>query len=105
MPIKTPFRNMSDLENSLEDLLDDIHHLGIDGERPTETFANAPLLQDWSLAAMGSPCLVGSVSGHPLLGNRRRIHTSQLMYFDVEQNWARTWSRYYRLGKPNVPSH
>lgn len=100
MPIETPFSSITDLRNDLDDLLRDIHHLEDDGRPPSDIVVHAPLLQDWSLATLLCPCLIGRVTDHPLLGDRRNIHTSQLMAFDTEQGWARTWSRFYRLGPP-----
>jgi hypothetical protein len=98
MSIKTPFSNIISLRNSLDDLLHDIHHLQVHGRPASDALVRAPLLQNWSLATLLCPCLIGRVTGHPLLGDRRNIHTSQLMAFDTEQGWARTWSRIYRLG-------
>jgi hypothetical protein len=42
--------------------------------------------------------LVGRVEGHPVLGSRW-IRTSQLHHFDELRSFARTLSRYYRLGR------
>ena len=46
------------------------------------------------------PVLVGSVAGHPQLGDSRMIRTSQLIWLDRNRKWARTWNRVYRLGEP-----
>jgi hypothetical protein len=43
------------------------------------------------------PCLIGRARGQPLPGDRPNFRTSQLIAFDIEQGWARTWSRVYRL--------
>ncbi|WP_354670364.1 DUF6634 family protein [Paracoccus sp. TOH] len=63
--------------------------------------AQAPVLSDWKAAI--SPCghimLWGEVTDHPLLGNAS-IHTSQLIAIDPKAGWARTASRWYRLGRP-----
>lgn len=40
----------------------------------------------------------GAVVGHPLLGDLSHIHTSELFAIGEAAGWARTWSRYYRLG-------
>ncbi|WJS83919.1 DUF6634 family protein [Paracoccus sp. TOH] len=62
--------------------------------------AQAPVLSDWKAAI--SPdrhmMLWGEVTDHPLLGNAS-IHTSQLIAIDPEAGWARTASRWYRLGR------
>lgn len=101
MPIETPFQNILALQNALADLSHDIHDIRVHGRPSHSALVNAPWLENWSSAALFSPCLLGEVTGHPLLGNRPRIHTSQLMILDTEQGWARTWSRFYRLGAPH----
>lgn len=98
MPIETTFRNIVALQSDLADLLRDVHDLRVHGRPTLSPLNEAPLLEDWSAAALFTPCLTGSVTGHPLLGSRPRIRTSQLVAFDIERGWARTWSRYYRLG-------
>ena len=46
------------------------------------------------------PCLLGDIQGHPLLRGPR-IETSELWAFAPELGWARTMSRFYRLGRPH----
>ena len=100
MPIETPFWNIFALESALFALSHDIHELRAYGRPSQSSLSNAPRLENWCSAALFSPCLVGEVTGHPLLGDRPRIHTSQLMVMDAERGWARSWSRFYRLGEP-----
>jgi hypothetical protein len=85
----------------LRSLTDDLDRLR-SGHGPTaDELAAAPLLDLWQPAAKADPCLVGASSGHPLLpGDGRLIHTSALWAFDREAGWARTLSRWYRLGTP-----
>lgn len=77
------------------------------GATPTpsdEELAEAPLLRRWALARVQGDvglALVGSVKGHPLLGDRPAIVTSELVAFVPEQGWAVTRSRVYRL----APQH
>lgn len=49
--------------------------------------------QDW----LGYTLLIGKVSGHPLLEGPS-IYTSPLLRIDPFHEWARTYSRFYRLG-------
>ncbi|KGJ06000.1 ATP-dependent Lon protease [Paracoccus versutus] len=65
-----------------------------------EVLAQAPILSDWKAAISpgGHVMLWGEVVDHPLLGNAS-IHTSQLIAIDPEAGWARTASRWYRLGR------
>lgn len=60
----------------------------------------APLLSNWSLARVQGDvglALVGSVRGHPRLGDRPAIVTSELIAFCPDDGWAVTRSRVYRL--------
>lgn len=70
---------------------------------PPECLADgaAPVLDRWRSAVTFAPCLVGLSTGHPLLpGQDRPIHTSDLWLIDKDHGWARTLSRWYRLGRP-----
>ena len=61
----------------------------------------APLLNQWELAQRAAVCLVGRSNGHPLLpGVGRQIATSDLWLLSSDRRWARTLSRWYRLGEP-----
>jgi hypothetical protein len=79
------------------------------GKEPSSLeLQNAPTLENWSTAIGHSGraedhlsllmVLQGSVSGHPSLPDGHVIHTSQVIWFDRNQKWARTWNRLYRLG-------
>lgn len=62
---------------------------------------HAPLLDRWVLAKRGAPCLAGLSTGHPeLVGENRPIATSELWLLSKDRTWARTLSRWYRLGRP-----
>jgi len=72
-----------------------------DGYRPVEAdLAGAPLISGWILDTdvRGMTRLVGSVTGHPVLGERDLISTSVVLAMSVTDGWARTVSRYYLLG-------
>lgn len=72
-----------------------------DNGRPDDAILrNAPILNRWTMAFAPTACLIGSVSGHPRLGTSPLIHTSELIAIDELAGWARTWSRFYRLGIP-----
>lgn len=69
-----------------------------DGGMPTaEQLREAPVLRDHSYSEHRVPCIEGVVVGHPLLGDGRRIKTSQLFCVDPSLRWIRTLSRFYRL--------
>jgi hypothetical protein len=64
-----------------------------------DDMAVAPALNDWQAIMMRySCCLAGEVSGHPWLNGP--ITTSALIVLDPGLTWARTMSRFYRLGSP-----
>ena len=82
----------------------------LNGETPPPPeLAQAPLLESWRVTIVHIkrdadplrmlPVLVGSVAGHPQLGDSRTIRTSQLIWLDRNRKWARTWNRVYRLGE------
>jgi hypothetical protein len=104
MSVITQCGSLNSLQDSLTSLLCDIDDLQI-GELPRSIDLNAaPAIDQWSYGLVPARCIVGSVRGHPILSNRARIHTSQLVLIDPEEGWARTWSRYYRLGAPERPA-
>jgi hypothetical protein len=104
MSVVTQCGSLKCLEDSLTSLLRDIRDLRV-GELPRSMdLEAAPTIEQWSHGLTPARCIVGSVRGHPILGNRARVHTSQLILIDPEHGWARTWSRYYRLGKPEGPA-
>jgi hypothetical protein len=60
----------------------------------------APTLSPWSAVLdpeYGGAILVGAQNGHPTLRGRF-INTSRLCGLDTEGAWARTSTRWYRLG-------
>lgn len=70
---------------------------------PPEVLAgdDAPVLDRWILAKRGAPCLAGLSMGHPeLVGESRPICTSELWLLSKDRAWARSLSRWYRLGRP-----
>lgn len=71
------------------------------GVPPERLAADQSILERWVLAHRPAPCLAGLSSGHPLLpGEARPIVTSDLCLIAEDQTWARTLSRWYRLGRP-----
>ncbi len=60
-----------------------------------------PILDRWMFGNRVVPCLVGLSTGHPdLVGLNRAIATSDVWLMSHDRNWARTLSRWYRLGRP-----
>jgi hypothetical protein len=100
MSLITQRGSLKSLEDDLTRLLSDIRSLRAGGLPHSEDLRGAPIIEQWSCGLIPAGCIVGSVRGHPILGNRARIHTSHLVFIDPDHGWARTWSRYYRLGAP-----
>jgi hypothetical protein len=104
MSVITQRGNLKFLQDSLTSLPCDIRDLRT-GEIPRSMdLRAAPIIDKWSYGLVPARCIAGSVRGHPILGNLARVHTSELIFIDPESGWARTWSRYYRLGEPERPA-
>ncbi|MCJ2087005.1 hypothetical protein MKK88_13545 [Methylobacterium sp. E-005] len=82
---------------TLRALADDLEAIAA-GIGPTASeLADAPFLQGWDLDVRTVRSLSGVVDGHPRFPPGRRVRTSELFATDG-RTWARTLSRYYRLG-------
>jgi hypothetical protein len=82
-------------------LLADMERI-LEGHAPEEVpCADPPILDQWNLNNRPAPCLVGLSTGHPKLpGTNREIVTSEVWLMSDDMAWARTLSRWYRLGRP-----
>lgn len=58
----------------------------------------APVIDNWAIGHRIEPALVGEVTGHPLAGPGPVV-TSGLYYLDPVAGYARTLSRWYKLGR------
>jgi hypothetical protein len=85
----------------LKALIADLKRLA-SGWRPDATMlAEAPVIEDWyadHYPGTRNVCLVGKVTGHPVLGDQI-VTTSPVVAIDPQYQWARSHSRFYRLGK------
>jgi hypothetical protein len=89
---------LSALVSDMQRVADGVPVEELAGETP-------PCLDRWSRAERPAPCLVGLSSGHPhLVGTCRLILTSDLWLISADNRWARTLSRWYRLGDPLPPT-
>jgi len=84
----------------LDSLVTDMKALR-DGSLPEELAGvDPPILDRWTPALGHKLYLVGLSTGHPkLVGENRLISTSELMFVSEDQTYARTLSRWYRLGR------
>ncbi len=73
-----------------------------EGSAPMDAdLADAPILDRYAVCEGAVQCLTGIQSGHPVLTGKL-IETSELHLMSVRDGWARTTSRYYRLGRPRL---
>ena len=86
---------------TLKALVCDLERL-LNGEEPKQSeLADAPLINNWRIDRRDAVCLAGTFLDHPRLGPIvPNGITSELWYIDPEREYARTFSRFYRLGKP-----
>ncbi|AID30400.1 hypothetical protein BFX40_02455 [Mesorhizobium sp. SEMIA 3007] len=83
----------------LSALVSDMEQVGL-GTPVEDLVENAPRLDSWLVGGRSSPCLVGLSTGHPrLTGDERPITTSDLWLMSTDGKWARTLSRWYKLGR------
>ncbi|CAO4171753.1 DUF6634 family protein [Methylorubrum populi] len=69
------------------------------GQHPTaDRLRDAPTLSRWRIVITPVPHLLGVVSGHPEIAEGHVCRTSAVFVFDSEKGYARTYSRFYRLG-------
>ena len=84
-------------------LADDLDAIADGGYPDGATLSAAPVLDEPRLAPIALPVLTGAVTGHPLLpGVERRIATSLVEIISPQAHWARTQSRFYRLGEAPI---
>ncbi len=87
----------------LERLAADLRRIA-DGVEPSpEELEKAPVIDRWVVGQMTHLCLVGRVIGHPDIEDTHLTRTSDLWFIDYKKGWARTLSRFYRLGDEDVP--
>lgn len=82
----------------LRSLADDLERLA-NGEAPTVAdLDGSPLLSAYYTSRRTVQCLIGRVEGHPIISDKM-VTTSDLWAIAPQHGWARTYSRWYRLGE------
>ena len=96
------FQNIARVEQLAADL-DVIAQGGLPSE---QDLASAPFIDAWTVALRPAPCLVGVCGNHPRL-HGPMVTTTDLWVFAPDLGWARTLSRFYRLGtlRPEGAGH
>lgn len=88
------------LTAKLRRLASDLDRIAAAAAPTAAELSHAPLLVDWRpVLTLSGLALTGFAAGHPQLGSKKVV-TSQLWTLDPELHWARTLSRFYRLGVP-----
>lgn len=83
---------------ALESLLRDMNRIE-DGNFPMpEELERAPLIDRYLVAPRQVGALVGQIHGHPHVKGPVSV-TSELWVLAEHLGWARTYSRFYRLGQ------
>lgn len=82
----------------LRRLLTDLEELRRSGVPTPSSLGEAPFLDKWSFAHRLVPCLSGYPEGHPTCRSGRMARTSDLWVIAPERGYARTLTRFYRLG-------
>lgn len=78
----------------LRRLADDLETIGKQDWPPPGAVA----INDWFVGHRAVSCLVGKPSGHPFIDNGHPMVSSELFFMDVDRGYARSFSRWYRLG-------
>lgn len=81
----------------LQDLVRDLEMIVSGGGPTKELLETAPFLDLWQLENRIEKGLAGYAAGHPILGDQY-VHTSQVWALSQRGRWARTLTRWYRLG-------
>ena len=92
------FRQIDEHINILRRLLGDLEQLRERRMPPPSALGDAPFIDEWSFAHRMAPCLAGYTEGHPTCRSGRMARTSDLWVIAPEQGYARTLTRFYRLG-------
>ncbi|MCQ8782915.1 DUF6634 family protein [Mangrovibrevibacter kandeliae] len=102
VPPNGPAKDIASVIERLRRLLADLERIEA-GWRPTlRDLGNAPHLEDWQIVHRMLPSLAGVVHEHPVIADGHRTLTSDLWLIAPELGFARTFSRFYRLGQPEA---
>ncbi len=88
-----------DLAEKIQGLAADLARIG-NGEGPSASdLLGSPVLHGWAEVPFAATRLTGRGNGHPRLGNPETLTTSMAVVVNEKEGWARTLSRFYRLGR------
>jgi hypothetical protein len=89
----------ADLADAARRLADDLAALAEGRDPDPAVLAAAPLLDLWRPATRPAAALIGLATGHPTVRDGRTSLTTEVFALDPTHGWARTWSRFYQLGR------
>ncbi len=95
-----PHRDIGREIEKTESLLTDLKRFAKTGFPTARELEDAPLIDDYLIAPRMGEALAGVTHGHPRLGSTS-VLTTELWAIAPSLGWARTWSRFYRLGFPS----
>jgi hypothetical protein len=90
----------AELVAKLRQLASDIESIVVNGAPSAAEMARAPVIDFYQFGVRATTGLAGVVSRHPHRPDGRLTMTSELFVIDAAAGWARTWSRFYALGRP-----
>jgi hypothetical protein len=93
-------QTQASLVEALRKLADDLDRVG-QRQWPPDQMVD---ISEYFLGRRAVPCLIGRASGHPSIRDGNPMFTSELFYMDVKRGYARSFSRWYRLGLPAASS-
>ena len=91
--------NLQDELERLRCVVADMEALARGAHPGHAVLADAPLIDRWAIGSRTTHCRTGVVAGHPVLGSDRLVRTSDLCILAPSHGYARTLSRFYRLGR------
>lgn len=89
----------TELAAAVRRLADDLALLATGASPTAEMLADAPVLDRWRPGLRRAGCLVGVVGGHPRIATGHSTITTELYAIDGDGLWARTFSKFYLLGR------
>ena len=78
----------------LRRLADDLETTGRKDWQPPD----AVDINSWFVGQRAVSCLVGRPLAHPFIDNGHPMVSSELFFMDMDRGYARSFSRWYRLG-------
>ena len=99
MAIKFPGDRPDSIVECARRLTADVERLAAIGAPTAADLAGAPVLDWWLPTRRQVFSMIGVVSGHPTISDRHTALTTEIFAFDAAAGWARSWSRFYALGR------